>query len=120
MRKIKRLPKVTDEMRQRSDELRKDMTDVEWKLWARLKSRQLDTKFLRQRPVGPYICDFISIDAGLIVELDGSQHFNDKNIEYDEERDEYLKSLGFEVLRFTNREVLQNMEGVLEVISEKI
>jgi len=74
----------------------------------------LGGKFRRQEPIGDYIVDFVNIEAGLIVELDGSQHINNK--EYDRQRSDYLKSLGFRVIRFSDRDLLLNIEGVLSVI----
>ena len=120
MRKIKRLPEVSTEMRLRAQELRKDATDAERKFWRNIRARQLGVFFHRQRVVGPYICDFVSIDGNLIVEVDGSQHFLETGQVRDKKRDEYLKSLGFKVLRFSNRDVMNNIKGVMEVISGHI
>jgi len=69
-------------------------------------------KFRRQFPLGSYVVDFICIDASLIVEIDGGQHAERQP--YDEARTPYLRSLGFEVLRFWNHEVLGELEAVLE------
>jgi very-short-patch-repair endonuclease len=96
------------------------MTDAEWKLWMQIRDNQLGVKFLRQRPIGSYIGDFVSIDAGLIVEIDGSQHLQNDGPKYDKERDEYLRSLGFQVLRFSNVDVLKNIAGVVAAIREEI
>ncbi len=120
MREIKRLPPVSNDLRERAGELRKQMTDAERKIWSKLRNKQTGAKFFRQRVVGPYICDFVSLDCGLVVEVDGSGHYQNESIKYDSERDEYLKSLGFDVLRFSNRDVLNNIEGVLEVIQERL
>jgi len=120
MKKIEQLPPVSPEMRQRASELRNKMTDSERRLWRNLRIRQLGAYFHRQRVVGRYICDFVSLDPGLVVEVDGSQHYLKTGQARDKERDEYLKSLGFEVLRFSNRDVMNNMEGVLTVIKERI
>ena len=60
------------------------------------------------------------LDPPLVVELDGSQHYSKAKVIEDAERDKYLKELGFEVLRFSNRDVMNNMEGVLTVIMEKL
>jgi very-short-patch-repair endonuclease len=79
-------------------------------------SKQLGIAFSRQRVIGNYICDFVSIQNGMVIELDGGQHYSDKGVEYDKKRDEYIKSLGFEVLRFSNLEVKDNIDGVLQVI----
>jgi len=117
---IDQLPPVTDELRKRARELRDSMTDAERRLWRRIRSRQLGAFFHRQRVVGSYICDFVSLDGGMVVEVDGSGHYQDESRRYDSKRDEYLKSLGFDVLRFSNTDVVDNIGGVLEVIQEKL
>jgi len=82
-------------------------------MWRALRSRQLDgLKFRRQATIGPYIPDFVCVEAKLVVELDGGQHGDDM----DGERTKFLELRGFKVLRFWNHDVLQNTEGVLEVI----
>lgn len=99
--------------------LRKNATDPERLLWSRLRRRQVaDFKFRRQRPFGPYVCDFICLEARVVVELDGSQHVDQKA--YDEQRDEFFRSYGLRVLRFWNGDVLSNTEGVLETIFEAL
>ena len=96
-------------------ELRRNQTDAEKRIWKHLRSKQLNSlKFRRQQPVGPYIIDFVCFDVKLIVELDGSQHIEFKG--KDVERDNWLRSQGFTVLRFWNNEVMGNITGVLEVI----
>jgi very-short-patch-repair endonuclease len=78
------------------------MTDVERKLWSRLRSNQLGIKFRRQVPFGTYIADFMSLQEKLVVELDGSQHYQENVIQKDKIRDQYFKDEGFTVLRFSN------------------
>jgi very-short-patch-repair endonuclease len=92
-------------------QLRKESTPAEQKLWARLRDDQLGVKFRRQHAIGNYIPDFCSPKARLIIELDGSQHLEQE--EYDEERTKYLASLGYEVIRFWNHDVMNNLEGVI-------
>jgi len=95
--------------------LRKNQTDAERLLWQKLRNRQLlNVKFRRQFPIAPYIADFVCLELKLIIELDGSQHFD--QIVYDNERSGFLKQRGFEVLRFWNNDVFKNTEGVLESI----
>ena len=99
-------------------DLRNNPTLHEQKLWQYLKNSQLnDIKFRRQQPIGNYIVDFVSFDNRLVIELDGSQHFD--NAEYDKKRDEYLRSQGFEVIRIWNNDIDNNLEGVLEYIADK-
>ena len=120
MRKIKRLPKVSENLRNRAKELRINQTDAERKIWRHLKNKQQNAFFHRQRVIGRYIVDFAAIDIGLIIEVDGSQHYTDVENEKDLKREEYLKSLGFKVIRFSNRDVLKNIEGVMEFVQSKI
>jgi very-short-patch-repair endonuclease len=92
------------------------MTDAERTLWAALRTAKLEFRFQRQRVIGPYICDFASIEAGLVIELDGSQHLTEEGLVKDRVRDEYLQGLGFRVLRFSDLDVMKNVEGVMAVI----
>jgi very-short-patch-repair endonuclease len=95
--------------------LRKSSTEAENRLWRRLRARQMaGFKFRRQQPIGRYVVDFVSFEGKLIVELDGGQHKAQEL--QDRERDEWLGSRGYSVLRFWNNEVFENLEAVLEVI----
>jgi very-short-patch-repair endonuclease len=99
--------------------LRGETTDAESHLWRALRNRQLNGfKFKRQIPFGPYIVDFICIDAKLIVEADGGQHA--EQVEADEVRTKYFVEDGYRVLRFWNHDILQNLEGVLETIASEL
>ena len=99
--------------------LRKHATDPERLLWNRLRRRQLDGfRFRRQRPFGPYVCDFICLEAKLIVELDGSQHI--EQTAYDGHRDAFMRSYGYRVLRFWNSDVLSRTDIVVETIFEAL
>ena len=96
--------------------LRRDQTDVERKLWFRLRDRRLDGwKFRRQVPVDRFVVDFLCTDARLIVELDGGQHV-ERTME-DLERTRVLERAGYLVLRFWNNDVVENIDGVLETIA---
>lgn len=120
MPRVDQLPPVTKELRDRAKQLRRNMTVAERKLWQRLRNRKLIANFHRQRVIGTYICDFVSLDYGLVIEVDGSQHFEETGKLRDRTRDNYLQSLGFKVLRFTNLDVMQNLEGVVEEIKRYI
>ena len=97
--------------------LRRDQTDVERKLWYALRNRRFaGFKFRRQQPVGPYVVDFVCFDAGLVVELDGSQHGLPENVAADEARTAWLASQGFRVKRYGNHELNENLDGVLDDI----
>ncbi|MGB5986276.1 MAG: DUF559 domain-containing protein [Desulfobacterales bacterium] len=96
-------------------QLRKRATFAENLLWSRLRSKQIEgIKFRRQQPLGNFIVDFVSLEAKVVIELDGGQHAETRS--QDAARDRWLKSKGFTVLRFWNNEVLENLEGVLEVV----
>jgi very-short-patch-repair endonuclease len=87
-------------------------------MWSALRAHRLaGASFRRQTPIGPYIADFVCHQAGLIVEIDGGQHFETEHFRRDARRDAYLSSQGFKVLRFNNHEVLRNRDGVLEIIA---
>ena len=111
MRVRREIPQV----RQRSKTLRKEPTPAERKLWAYLRKRQVDgVKFRRQHPIGPYITDFCSPSAHLIIEVDGSGHLD--TVARDAKRTAYLETLGYKVLRFWNNQVMDDIEGVMRVI----
>lgn len=112
---MQRLPQHTKNF---SRQLRSEMTDAEQNLWQRLRMRQLGVKFRRQHPVGKYILDFACVNVKLAIELDGGQH-GEMQIQ-DNFRTVWLEAQGWEVVRFWNNEVLQNIEGVLEKISGSV
>lgn len=96
-------------------------TDAERFLWRLLRTRQFfGLKFRRQHSVGPYIVDFYCAGRRLAVELDGGQHFTVEGQAYDRRRTEYLASQGVRVLRFTNSELFENTEGVLETLRQSV
>ena len=94
------------------------MTPAESALWEGLRNKNLGVKFRRQHPVNAYIPDFVCLEKLLVVEVDGEYHFVGNQQVSDEERTRYLEQNGFEVIRFTNEEVLGNIDGVLERIKE--
>ena len=98
--------------------LRRALTEPEKRLWRHLRNRLplSDTHFRRQVPIGSYIADFCCLGARLVIEVDGGQHTTDQAVVYDGRRTAYLTSQGFHVLRFTNSEVMQNMNSVLDTI----
>jgi very-short-patch-repair endonuclease len=100
-------------------ELRKNLTDSEGLLWKHLRLRQIGGyKFRRQHPIGNYIVDFVCLEKRLIVEVDGSQHTEQSS--YDSERDAWLNSQGYRVLRFWNNQIFNELDAVKERISKKI
>jgi very-short-patch-repair endonuclease len=102
----------------KSRKLRVNQTDAETKLWNRTRNRQINgNKFVRQEPIGRYICDFVCREKLIVVEVDGGQHSESAR---DEVRDRYLRAQGYRVMRFWNNDVLSNIEGVLSVIDEAL
>ena len=91
--------------------LRKDMTPHERKLWY-LFLRKYPVKIYKQRIIGRFIVDFYCASAGLIIEVDGSQHYEPQGAAYDSERSAFLTSLGLEILRFSNRDIDRDFYGV--------
>jgi very-short-patch-repair endonuclease len=87
--------------------LRSNSTDAEIVLWSRLRRKQLlNIQFYRQKPIGNYIVDFYAPSAKLVIEVDGSQHFEDCHIKKDKIRDLFMENHGLKVLRFDNLQVL--------------
>ena len=95
------------------------MTPAETLLWRYLKANRIDgLGFRRQTPIRNYIVDFVCMSAKLIIELDGESHDFDERQKADQNRDAFFVSEGFQVLRFTNGQVMSNLEGVVEVIRQ--
>jgi len=95
--------------------LRREMTPHERKLWY-LFLRKYPVKIYKQRIIGRYIVDFYCASAKLVIELDGSQHYEPQGMTYDSERSAFLTDLGLEVLRFSNRDISRDFHGVCEQI----
>jgi very-short-patch-repair endonuclease len=100
------------ELLERAREIRRNPTEWEVRVWRRLSNSQLGHKFRRQSVIFPYICDFLCPAKGLIIEIDGDTH----DLAYDGCRDRRLQQRGFEILRFTNVDVRDSIEGVMSTI----
>ena len=101
--------------------LRKNATIQERRLWNLLKNRQFhNLKFKRQQPIGDYIVDFICKETKVIIEIDGGQHNELENIEYDKTRTEFLNGLGYKVIRFWNNDIYENINSVLLRLNQEI
>jgi very-short-patch-repair endonuclease len=112
---------VSDRQRGQAKQLRQTMTRAETLLWRHLKAGRLDgLGFRRQTPIRNYIADFVCFSAKVIVELDGESHDFAERQESDGRRDAFFESEGFRVLRFTNNQVMSNLEGVVEAIRQAI
>jgi len=97
------------------------MTDAERLLWSKVRKNQLKGyQFYRQKPIGNYIADFYCPKAKLVIEIDGGQHYLGEGKERDKERDDYMENMGLRILRFSNKEVFENIDGILEVIWEAL
>ena len=99
--------------------LRNDMTRQEKRLWYEFL-KTYPVRFYRQRPICGYIVDFYCAKAKLIIELDGSQHFTEDGLEYDEMRSDMLEELGLEVIRYTNPQTDKEFESVCMDIDRKV
>lgn len=106
----------TKSLKPNAQKLRSTQTDAEKKLWARLRNDQLGFRFNRQKPLLTYIVDFYCAKAKLVIELDGGQHYENAHQAKDKMRDLELQSLGLMVLRFDNRQVMLEIDNVVEEI----
>jgi very-short-patch-repair endonuclease len=101
--------------RSKAQELRRNPTEAERKLWQHLRLRQIEgCKFRRQQPLGSYIVDFVCLEKRIVIEVDGGQH--NAQVIYDRQRTAWIEEQGFRVLRFWDNEVMQNIEAVKEAI----
>ncbi len=104
--------------REKRKALRRSATDAEQRLWRHLRGKQVGTTFRRQYSVDAYVLDFYAPRSKLAIEVDGDSHFTADAIAYDQERTADLQCFGIEVLRFTNLEIREHLDGVLEKIAE--
>lgn len=100
-----------------SRDLRSNMTDTEQLLWSRLRRKQiLGLQFYRQKPILNFIVDFYCSAANLVIECDGGQHYTEVGLEVDQNRDYALSELGLLTLRFSNHQILTEIDSVLDQI----
>ena len=107
-------------LREFAKENRKHQTLAESFLWERLRRNQLGVEFRRQYVIGDYIADFVCLDEGLIIEVDGAYHAERDQHDDDMVRTANLEQIGFKIIRFRNEEVLMNVEKVLESINNEL
>jgi very-short-patch-repair endonuclease len=106
-----------DKFKARARKLRESQTSAEAKLWQVLRNRRLARwKFRRQHPIDRYVVDFASLEGKLVVEVDGVTHATAAAVKRDEERTRVIETLGFLVVRVSNTDVYDNLDGVLEMI----
>ena len=108
-------------LKKHSQDLRKNMTDTERMIWLRIRAKQLQGyQFYRQKIIGNYIADFFSPRAKLVIEIDGGQHYSEEGLQKDKTRDDYFKNLGLKILRFSDRDAFENLDGLIQKIYENL
>jgi len=113
--------KVSPKLRSSARALRRNSTDAERILWSELRDHRLNgAGFRRQVPIANYVADFVCHAVGLVIELDGGQHFSDQAEQVDARRSAVIEAKGFQVLRFSNHDVMTNRTGVLETIAAAV
>ena len=112
-------PKHNKQLVPLAKQLRKEMTKEERHLWYDFL-RGYPIRFSRQKVLGKYIADFYSAQAKLVIELDGSQHYKNDNMQKDTERTDFLKKYGLTVIRIPNNEINENFQGVCEYIDSAV
>ena len=113
------MPFYNTKLKTLSRQLRKNMTVAERLLWSKIRAKQLKGyQFYRQRTIGNYIVDFYCPKAKLVIELDGGQHYSNKGLEKDKIRDDYIREQKLNLLRLSDRDVFENLNGVVERIYE--
>ena len=100
--------------------LKRDMTSEEKMLWKVIRRDSLEVRFRRQFGIGEYIVDFYCSKLKLVIELDGEPHCSKDGLEYDKIREEYMKTLGIKTVRFKNKEIRDNLIGIIKKIKEYI
>lgn len=100
--------------------LRNESTRSEIRLWKYLKGKQLGVRFIRQKPIGNYILDFYCKELQLGIELDGLSHHFEEIMEKDAEKERYLRSLGINLLRFEDNEVMGDIDNVMAVLMDYV
>jgi very-short-patch-repair endonuclease len=109
------------ELKEKRRTLRKNMPPAEVLLWSHLRGKNLQRhKFRRQYSIGAYIVDFYCAELKLAIEIDGESHFTTGSEDRDRRRQEFIESFGIRFLRFTNRDVYERMDGVLEMIMHQL
>lgn len=118
--KYSALPKPPPIVKRFARNLRNNMTEAEWKLWGHIRRKQLGIRFKRQVPIGNYIVDFFALEIGLVVEVDGSHQVLEKGIREDKIRSAFLEKFGIKIIRYTNLDIFENIDSVLEDINKVI
>ena len=109
-----------DLLKEFAKENRKNPTEAESILWNCVKARQLGLPFRRQHIIGEFIADFVCLPAMLVIELDGGYHQLPEQQVSDEQRQQWLESNGFKVIRFTNEEIIGDIDKVIRIIKRNL
>lgn len=118
---MSRFLKGRSENLERKRRLRSEMTRPERLVWSRIRAKQFEAlKFRRQHGIGPYIVDFYCPERGVVIEIDGDVHAGESEAARDQRRESYLRSLGLQVIRYMNDDVLNRLDAVLEDLWEKL
>lgn len=107
-------------LKEHAKEKRQFPTQAESLLWQYLRREDRAWRFKRQHIIGNFIADFVSLEKALVIEVDGGYHQEDEQMERDEERTQALERMGFEMIRFTNEEVLTSIETVMDAIMAEL
>lgn len=113
-------PLVYGTLKEYADHNRKNPTEAEWFLWQNIKGKQLGVKFRRQHAIDEFIADFACLEESLVIEVDGGYHNDPLQQEADARRSFILEELGYRILRFTNEQVLYDIDSVLSQIRANI
>ena len=113
-------PLVYDLLKNNAKRMRRGQTEAESFLWSYIRANQLGVHFRRQHPIGDFIADFICIDQRLIIEVDGNIHNKPEQQEWDKQRTAFLESQDYRVVRFSNEQVLHDIEKVIAHIKSYI
>ncbi|WP_373696741.1 endonuclease domain-containing protein [Microvirga yunnanensis] len=106
---------------ERARHLRREQTNAESSLWQSLRNRKLARwKFRRQHPIDRFVVDFVCLDAKLVVEVDGATHSTDREVRHDQDRTRHIEACGFHVIRFSNAEIYEDLDGVIETILSEL
>jgi len=109
-------------LKEKARELRNNLTLAEKTFWNALRAMPFyqSNTFNRQKPFGKYIVDFYCHEQQLVIEIDGDTHYDDQAQAYDQKRTEFLESHGLRVVRFTNQDVMESIDGVMEIMEKLI
>ncbi len=101
--------------------LRYRSTKPELLIWQKIRNRQLNnSKFRRQHSIGPFVVDFYCPEKSLVLEIDGDSHATKRGREIDVERTAYIESQGYKIIRYHNKDVLENLEGIFDDLLNKL